>query len=100
MTLPVFSTYQNVKLQSNSEFQSALIAAVIAALVALITAGVSSYISWTQIQRERSKWLTDLKQAYALEIFKARLAAYQKMQETIGQLSSQAQTTLTEEKNL
>ena len=94
--LPV-ATSPNINFQVNPESQSVLITALIAAIIALITSGVSSYISWTQIQRERSKWLIDLKQAYALEVYKARLTVYPKMQEIIGRLSSQAQPPLTEE---
>jgi hypothetical protein len=71
--------------------------AIIAAVVALLTAGLSGYLTWKQIQRERVKWLSELKTAYAVELYKARLAAYPPMQELIGQLSSQAPTPFTPE---
>jgi hypothetical protein len=72
--------------------------AIIAAMVALFTAGISSYSTWRQVQRERVKWLTDLKAAYAVELYKARLVAYSKMQEIIGQLSWQEKIILTPER--
>jgi hypothetical protein len=68
---------------------------IIAAAVAVLTAGLSGYLTWKQIQRERAKWVTELKTAYALELHKARLSSYPAMQEIIGQLSSHAQTPLT-----
>ena len=75
------------------EFQTILIAGV----VSLLTAGLSGYLTWKQIQRERSKWLTELKTTYANEVYKARLSSYPCIQEVIGQLSSQAPTPLTSE---
>ena len=71
--------------------------AIIAAVVALLTAGLSGYLTWKQIQRERIKWLTELKTAYAVELYKARLSSYPAMQEIIVQLSSQAPIPLSPE---
>jgi hypothetical protein len=71
--------------------------AIIAAVIALLTTGLSGYLAWKQIQRERVKWLTDLKSTYAVELYKARLASYPQMQKIIGQLSSQATMPLTSE---
>jgi hypothetical protein len=66
-----------------------LLAALIAAGVALLTAGISNYLTWKQTQRERTKWLTDLKSTYAVELYKARLGAYPVLQELLGRLSWQ-----------
>ncbi len=73
------------------ELQTALIAAG----VALLTASLGGYFSLQQMRREQGKWLTKLKTTYAVELYKARLAAYPHLQEIIGQLSSQAQEPLT-----
>ena len=71
--------------------------AIIAALVALITAGITAYLTWNQIQRERTKWLVDLKTSYAVELYKARLTEYPKLLKIIGRLSTYAPVKLTPE---
>jgi hypothetical protein len=53
-----------------------LATAAIAAGVALIVGALSALLTWTQIQRERHKWLTELKVAYALELYRTRLSSY------------------------
>jgi hypothetical protein len=42
------------------------------------------YFTWSQIQRERKKWLIDLKAAYEMERYKTRLASYPKVFEIIA----------------
>lgn len=75
------------------ELQTALIAAG----VALITAAVSSLITWSQIQREKTKWLTDLKTSYSIELYKTRLKSYPRIFEILGKLSKHAPEPLTPE---
>ena len=53
-----------------------LINALIAAGVVLLTASITGVITWSQIQRERKKWLIDLKTAYSVLI---RMTMKQKM---------------------
>ncbi len=72
-----------------------LVTAIIAAIVALLTAGVSGLITWSQIQRERRKWLIDLKTAYLVELYKTRLAEYPEVLHILGKLSSRAPAELT-----
>ena len=74
-----------------------IITALIAAFVALLTAGITGIITWTQVQRERTKWLTDLKTSYSVELYKTRLAEYPKIMQVIAKLSSRAPNTLTPE---
>ncbi len=76
-----------------TEIQTALIAAI----VALITAGIAAYFSYNQIQRERTKWLFELKTSYALELYKIRLIEYPKLLQTIGRLSHGSASKLTPE---
>ena len=76
------------------ELQTALISAI----VALITALFGGYLTWNQIQRERKKWLIDLKTAYSLELYKMRLASYPKVFEIIEKLSRHASEPVTQEK--
>lgn len=77
----------------SNEIQSALIAA----LVALITASITGFLTWNQIQRERTKWLIELKTTYAVELYKARLSEYPKLLKIIGKVSSYASVTVTPE---
>jgi hypothetical protein len=76
------------------ELQTALISAV----VALITALFGGYLTWNQIQRERRKWLVDLKTAYSLELYKTRLASYPRVFEIIEKLSQHRAEPVTQEK--
>ena len=69
--------------------------ALIAALVALVTAALSSFITWSQIQREKTKWLTDLKTSYSVELYKTRLASYPRIFEILGRLSKHAPVHVT-----
>jgi hypothetical protein len=76
------------------ELQTALISAV----VALITAIISGIITWNQIQREKTKWLIDLKTSYAVELYKTRLTSYPDIFEILGRLSKHAPEPITPEK--
>lgn len=69
--------------------------ALISALVALLTAGISGYFTWSQVQREKKRWLIDLKTSYSVELYKARLTSYPEMFELLGQLSKHASDPLT-----
>ncbi len=70
-------------------------AALIAAFVALLTAGITSWLNWIQLQRERTKWLSELKTSVSVELYKARLAAYPRIVQTLGSLSTRAPVPLT-----
>jgi hypothetical protein len=72
--------------------------ALISALVALVTVGVGGYFTWSQIQREKNKWLIKLKTSYSVELYKTRLKSYPAMFELLGQLSMHAPDPLTPEK--
>lgn len=74
-----------------------ILSALIAALVALITAAISGFITWSQVQRERTKWLVDLKTAYNVELYKARLAEYPKLLHVLEKLSTRAAIPMTPE---
>jgi hypothetical protein len=73
------------------EIQTALISAI----VALCTAIIGGYLTWSQIRRERKKWLADLKTSYAMELYKTRLASYPEVYRIISKLSSRATDPLT-----
>jgi hypothetical protein len=74
------------------ELQTALISAG----VAMVTVLVGGYISWSQLRRERSRWLTDLKSTYSLELYKSRLASYPQAFEIIGGLSHRGEPVTAE----
>src|SRR5690348_15855690 len=76
------------------ELQTALISAV----VALVTALIGGYLTWNQIQRERRKWLVDLKTAYSLELYKTRLSSYPIVFQIIEKLSHHTSDSITQEK--
>lgn len=59
------------------EIQTALISAA----VAIITVAIGGFLTWNQIQRERRRWLTDLKTAYSMELHKTRLDSYPRVYE-------------------
>ncbi|GHO51087.1 hypothetical protein [Ktedonospora formicarum] len=69
--------------------------ALISALIALLTAGVSGYFTWSQVQREKNKWLMDLKTSYSVELHKTRLISYPEIFQLLGQLSMHASDPLT-----
>ncbi|MEV0181862.1 hypothetical protein AB0I54_21595 [Streptomyces sp. NPDC050625] len=64
------------RLRGAGAMNDQVVTALISGLVALLVAGVSGLLTLVQIRRERRKWLTDLKGAWALENHKTRLASY------------------------
>lgn len=76
------------------EFQTALISAV----VALFTATIGGFLTWNQIQRERKRWVIDIKTTYAVELYKTRLASYPQVYATLSKTSTRASEELTPEK--
>src|SRR5712692_7982284 len=71
------------------EIQTALISAA----VAIITVAIGGFLTWNQIQRERRRWLTDLKTAYSMELHKTRLDSYPRVYEIFKKLSTFADRT-------
>lgn len=67
--------------------------AIISAVVALFTASIGGFLTWSQIQRERRRWLIDIKTAYSVELYKTRLASYPLVYNIIKQLSTFALAT-------
>jgi hypothetical protein len=53
--------------------------ALIAGVVALITASLTGYVSWLQVQRERAKWLYDIKTNISVELHRRRMEEYAKL---------------------
>lgn len=76
---------------------SAVATAVISGLVALAVAGLSAVLTWAQFQRERNKWLIDVKVAWTLELLRARLASYPTAHSVLAPLSSYADEPATAE---
>lgn len=76
------------------EIQTALISAA----VAFFTASISGYFTWSQIRRERSKWLIDLKSSYSIELYKTRLENYPKVYTILAKLSHYASEPVTPDK--
>src|SRR5690242_257620 len=72
--------------------------ALISALVALVTVALGGFFTWSQIQRERTKWLIDLKASYSTELYKTRLTCYPELYQTLGKLSRYAPDPLTPDK--
>src|SRR5512140_2142364 len=63
-------------------------AGIIAAVVALITAGITGFLTWQQIQRERSKWLYDIKTALSVELYRKRMEEYAGLSKLLLSLST------------
>ena|SRR2546421_3972679 len=63
---------------------------LISALVAILTAASAGFFTWKQIQREREKWLTELKTTWQTEVFKERLKSYPRLYAILAQLSVRA----------
>ncbi len=70
-------------------------AALIAGAVALVTALGTGYLTWQQIQRERAKWLYDIKTTISLELHRARMAEYAKLSKLLIGLSRANRQKLT-----
>lgn len=61
--------------------------ALISAVVVIIGIVVNAFLTRSQIQRERSQWLTSLKRQYSVALHRRRLKAYPEVFRIIGQLS-------------
>ncbi|MEU7855236.1 hypothetical protein [Nonomuraea sp. NPDC049141] len=70
-------------------------AALVSGTVAITIATISAIITWSQVRRERRKWLTDTKVAIALELYKARISSYPQVFEAIEPLSTHNISELT-----
>ncbi len=68
----------------STELQTALIAGV----VALVTAGITGYLTWQQIQRERARWLYDVKTTVSVELYRKRMAEYAELSKLLLALST------------
>lgn len=73
------------------ELQTALIAAA----VALVTAGFTGFLTWQQIQRERFRWLYDIKATVSVELYRKRLEEYARLSKILMGLSTRSQPKLT-----
>ena len=73
------------------ELQTGLIAGV----VALVTAGITGFLTWERIQRERSRWLYDLKTTVSVELYRKRMAEYADLTKTLMALSTTQKPKLT-----
>jgi hypothetical protein len=70
-------------------------AGLIAGVVALITAGFTGYLTWQQIQRERTKWLYDIKTTLSVHLYQKRMAEYAGLSKILIGLSTTQQKKLT-----
>ena len=70
-------------------------AGIIAAVVALVTAGITGFLTWQQIQRERTKWLYDIKTTLSVELYRKRMTEYAELSKLLLSLSSTQQKKLT-----
>ncbi len=75
----------------SSEWQAGLISVI----VALITSGITGYLTWQQIQRERSRWLYDIKTALSVELYRKRMTEYAELSKLLLSLSTTQQKKLT-----
>lgn len=64
--------------------------ALISGFVALLVGGVSALLTLSQIRREHRRWLTDLKSAWSIELYKSRMATYPAVHEALSPLSHTA----------
>jgi hypothetical protein len=64
--------------------------ALISGFVALLVGGVSALLTFSQIRREHRRWLTDLKSAWSIELYKSRMATYPAVHEALSPLSHTA----------
>ncbi len=75
----------------STELQTALIAAG----VALVTALIPAFISWQQVQRERMRWLYDIKTNLSVELHRKRMEEYAGLSTILMALSTTSQKQLT-----
>src|SRR5512140_3478488 len=74
----------------STELQTALIAAA----VALVTAGLTGLLTWQQIQRERRRWLYDIKTTLSVELHRKRMEEYAGLSHILMGLSTTTQLTV------
>ena len=74
-----------------------ILAALVSGVVALSIAGGSWFLSWVHDRRERNKWQTEVKVAYALELHKARLESYPEVFRILSALSTLDRASITAE---
>jgi hypothetical protein len=72
-----------------------VITALISGTVALAVAGVGGLLTWSQVRRERTKWLVDIKAAYTLELYKTRLNSYPELLQVMSKISSRSIKSVT-----
>lgn len=70
-------------------------AALIAAVVALITGGITASIAWQQLQRERARWLYDIKTTLSVELHHRRMEEYANLSKILMALSTTTKKELT-----
>lgn len=75
----------------STELQTALIAAA----VALLTAGLTGLLTWQQIQRERLRWLYDIKTALSVDLHRKRMEEYARLSSILIALSTTSQPEMT-----
>jgi hypothetical protein len=68
-------------------------AALISGVVALLIGGTSTLLALSQIRKEHRRWLADLKIAWSLELYKARMATYPDVHKALYPLSHTATVT-------
>jgi len=74
-----------------TELQTALIAAG----VALVTAGITAFIAWRQLLREKARWLYDIKTTLSVDLHHRRMEEYAGLSKILMGLSSTSQKQLT-----
>lgn len=72
-----------------------IISALISGIVALVVAIIGGLLTWSQVRRERIKWLVDLKAAYTLKLYEARLNSYPKLLRIMSKVSTRSITSVT-----
>ena len=74
-----------------------VVSGVVGGIVALFTSSITALLAWGAMQRERAKWMTDLKTSMTLKRYETRLAEYPRASEIIGRLSARRNDPLTPE---
>jgi hypothetical protein len=71
--------------------------ALISGAVALLVAGASALLALAQIRREHRKWLTELKAAWSVELYKTRMSTYPRAHQALAPLSHASDEVITRE---
>jgi hypothetical protein len=74
---------------------SQIISALISGTVALAVAGVGGLLTWSQVRRERIKWLVDVKASYTIKLYETRLNSYPELLKTISRISTRSISSVT-----